>query len=84
MRRPQPGQASTARSGTSRTGALWRVTFLLATAAWLAACSTTPVGVAPNLRGTYWGHAIVTNPNGGGPQVIRWGPPDPWFPDPMG
>jgi hypothetical protein len=47
----------------------------------LAACST-PVGVAANLRGTYWQHALVTNPNGGGPQIVIWGPPDPFVPDP--
>jgi hypothetical protein len=57
--------------------ALRRRAFLLAVSAWLAACNNTPVGVAPNLRGTYWEHALVTNPNGGGPQVVIWGPPEP-------
>jgi len=61
--------------------ALHRLAFLLAVSAWLAACNT-PVGVAPNLRGTYWEHALVTNPNGGGPQVVIWGPPDPFVPSP--
>jgi hypothetical protein len=54
---------------------------VLACVLWLTACDT-PVGVAPNLRGTYWEHARVTNPNGGGPQVVIWGPPDPAGPDP--
>jgi len=51
-----------------------RIALLLAAGPLLAACDT-PVGVAPNLRGTYWQNAIVTNPNGDGPQVVRWGPP---------
>ncbi len=58
-----------------------RLAFLLAVGALLVACNT-PVGVAPNLRGTYWEHALVTNPHGGGPQVVVWGPPDPFFPLP--
>jgi hypothetical protein len=44
---------------------------LLAAASCLAACtiSTGPATwVDPNLR--------VTHPNGDGPQVVRWGPPD--------
>lgn len=41
----------------------------------LTSCDT-PVGVAPDLQGTYWEHALVTNPYGGGPQVVRWGPPE--------
>lgn len=45
----------------------------------LASCDT-PVGRAPNLQGTYWQNAIVTNPNGGGPQVVRWGPPQNYNP----
>ena len=47
---------------------------LLAAGASLAACDA-PVGVSPDLQGTYWQKALVTNPNGGGPQVVRWGPP---------
>lgn len=62
------------------TRAFRRLAFLLAVMPWLASCNT-PVGVAPNLRGTYWEHALVTNPNGGGPQVVIWGPPDPFIPD---
>jgi hypothetical protein len=54
---------------------LWRLAFPLAVMSALAACDA-PVGVAPNLRGTYWEPALVTNPNGGGAQVVRWGPPD--------
>jgi hypothetical protein len=45
----------------------------------LASCDT-PVGVAPRLQGTYWEHALVTNPDGGGPQVVRWGPPQNYVP----
>ena len=56
---------------------------LLAVGLLLTACDT-PVGVAPNLRGTYWEHARVTNPNGGGPQVVIWGPPDPSVSDGAG
>jgi hypothetical protein len=52
---------------------------VLAAATLLAACDT-PTGMAPNLRGTYWQNALVTNPNGGGPQIVRWGPPDPFVP----
>lgn len=40
----------------------------------LTSCET-PIGRAPDLQGTYWQNALVTNPNGGGPQVVRWGPP---------
>jgi hypothetical protein len=47
----------------------------------LSGCNT-PIGVAPNLRGTYLEHALVTNPNGGGPQLVIWGPPDPTFAQP--
>lgn len=43
-------------------------------AALLASCNT-PVGVSPALNGSYLENALVTNPNGGGPQVVRWGPP---------
>jgi hypothetical protein len=45
----------------------------------LAACDT-PVGIAPNLQGTYWQNAIVAHPNGDGPQVVRWGPPQNYNP----
>jgi hypothetical protein len=31
-------------------------------------------------HGTYWEHALVTNPAGGGPQVVRWGPPQNYNP----
>jgi hypothetical protein len=41
----------------------------------VAACDE-PVGVSPAFRGTLWEHALVTNPNGGGPMVVRFGPPD--------
>lgn len=41
----------------------------------LVSCDT-PVGVSPALKGTYWEHALVTNPYGGGPMVVRWGPPE--------
>jgi hypothetical protein len=48
---------------------------LVATSAFLASCDT-PVGVSPALYGTYRENSLVTNPNGGGPQVVRWGPPE--------
>jgi hypothetical protein len=62
----------------SRVGkrALRRLALPLAVMAMLAACSDAPIGVAPNFHGTLWEHALMTNPNGGGPQVVRWGPPD--------
>jgi hypothetical protein len=48
---------------------------LTVTGGMLASCDT-PVGVSPALQGTYREHALVTNPYGGGPQVVRWGPPE--------
>jgi hypothetical protein len=59
--------------------AMRRLAVLLAACAMLSACDT-PVGIDPNLRGTYWQNALVTHPNGGGPQVVIWGPPDPRVP----
>ena len=55
----------------------WLPWFLLLTAGGgiLASCDT-PVGVSPALKGTYWEHALVTNPHGGGPMVVMWGPPE--------
>ena len=41
----------------------------------LASCET-PIGVSPALQGTYREASIVTNPDGDGPQVVRWGPPE--------
>lgn len=63
----------------------WLRWFALLTAAGglLASCDT-PVGVSPALKGTYWQNAVVTNPDGGGPQVVRWGPPQPTPPIPGG
>jgi hypothetical protein len=52
------------------TGAL----VVLLSAALLASCNT-PVGISPALKGSYLENALVTNPNGRGPQVVRWGPP---------
>jgi hypothetical protein len=43
----------------------------------LSACDT-PVGTPSSWQGTYLDKIIVTNPDGGGPQVIRDGPPDYW------
>jgi len=40
-----------------------------------AASCDTPIGVAHDLQGTYLQHALVTNPDGSGPEVVRWGPP---------
>jgi hypothetical protein len=59
----------------------WSEWFALLTAAggMLASCDA-PVGVSPALQGTYWEHALVTNPDGGGPQVVRWGPPQNYNP----
>ncbi len=59
----------------------WLASFALLTAAggMLASCDT-PIGRAPNLQGTYWQNALVTNPSGGGPQVVRWGPPQNYNP----
>jgi len=51
-----------------------RAAALLIAGAMLVSCDA-PVGRAPDLQGTYWDNALVTNPNGGGPQVVRWGPP---------
>jgi len=70
--------------GPRRPGApcrLCRVAALLAVGTLLAACdNNTPVGESPALKGTYLEHAIVTNPNGGGPMVERFGPPLNWNP----
>ena len=63
------------RHGRSWVRAVQRLIWPLAAVSSLVACNA-PIGVAPNLQGTYWEHALVTNPNGGGPQVVRWGPPD--------
>ena len=54
---------------------------VLAAAALVAACSTAPIGISPALKGTYWQNALVTNPNGGGPQVVRFGPPQNYNPE---
>jgi len=43
----------------------------------LSACAT-PVGTPPSWRGTYLDKAVATNPYGGGPQVILFGPPLYW------
>lgn len=56
---------------------------LTAAGGMLASCDT-PVGESPALKGTYHEHALVTNPNGGGPQVVRWGPPQNDVPVPGG
>lgn len=59
----------------------WVPWLLLLTAAGgtLASCDS-PIGTAPDLQGTYWQNALVTNPDGGGPQVVRWGPPQNYNP----
>ena len=48
---------------------------LTATGGMLVSCDT-PIGRAPDLQGTYRATSLVTNPDGGGPQVVRWGPPE--------
>ena len=60
-------------------GSVRRWSCLLLAGALLAACAT-PVGQSQELRGTYRENALVTNPNGGGPSVVRWGPPEPYNP----
>jgi hypothetical protein len=45
----------------------------------LASCDT-PVGESPARKGAYWQNALVTNPDGGGPQVVLWGPPQNYNP----
>jgi hypothetical protein len=62
----------------------WRVwlpgfVLLIAAGGTLASCDTR-VGASPALQGTYWQNALVTNPDGGGPQVVRWGPPQNYNP----
>ena len=54
----------------------WLALCALLTAAggMLASCDT-PIGVSPALQGTYRATSLVTNPDGDGPQVVRWGPP---------
>jgi hypothetical protein len=52
---------------------------LVIAAASLVSCDTS-VGVSPALQGSYLQNARVTNPNGGGPQVVRWGPPQNYNP----
>lgn len=42
----------------------------------LASCAATPTGLGQDPIGPAGGQAIITNPNGGGPQVKLWGPPD--------
>jgi hypothetical protein len=56
-----------------------RIALLTAGCGMLASCDNA-VGVSPTLQGTYWEHALVTNPYGGGPQVVRWGPPQNYNP----
>jgi predicted small lipoprotein YifL len=52
-----------------------RSVLLLAAATALTACGT-PVGTPPSWRNLPLPPTQVTNPDGGGPQVTRWGPPD--------
>jgi hypothetical protein len=56
-----------------------RFALLTAVGGTLAACDI-PIGVSAAQHGTYWEHALVTNPAGGGPQVVRWGPPQNYNP----
>jgi len=55
------------------------VALLAAVGGILASCDT-PIGVSPALRGTYRENSLVTNPDGNGPQVVRWGPPENYAP----
>jgi len=43
----------------------------------LSACDGR-LGTPASWRGTYLDKATATNPQGGGPQVIQFGPPQPW------
>jgi hypothetical protein len=53
---------------------------LAATAAVLASCDT-PVGTPPGFRNSSAPTTQLTNPQGGGAQVVRWGPPESTFQD---
>lgn len=53
---------------------------LLAVAGGMLASCDTPTGRAADLQGTYWQNAIVTNPKGNGPEVVRFGPPQNYNP----
>ena len=64
----------------SRTWRWSRWFSVLTTAGGMLASCATQVGVSPDLKGTYWQNALVTNPDGGGPQVVRWGPPQNYNP----
>ena len=55
------------RTSASRIIAVFGLLLAVAT----AACST-PTGPATLANGS---RAVITNPAGGGPQIIRWGPP---------
>ena len=55
------------------------VALLTAVGGVLASCGT-PIGVSPALQGTYRENSLVTNPDGNGPQVVRWGPPENYAP----
>jgi hypothetical protein len=52
-----------------------RMVLPIAAAAALTACDT-PVGTPSARRNVGSPPIQVTNPEGGGPQVTRWGPPD--------
>jgi hypothetical protein len=73
---PQPGTPVAYRphSEHQRRVVLRGAILLLAAATPLAACDT-PVGVPPSWRNLPMPPTQVTNPDGGGPQVTRWGPP---------
>jgi len=55
------------------------VGLLTAVGGMVASCDT-PIGVSPALQGTYRANSLVTNPDGDGPQVVRWGPPENYAP----
>ena len=64
-------------SHTCRSLAL--VALLTAASGMLVSCDT-PIGVSPALQGTYRENSLVTNPDGSGPKVVRWGPPENYAP----
>jgi len=51
------------------------LTLRICAAAILLSARDLPTGTPPSWRGTYFDKAVTTNPNGCGPQVIRYGPP---------
>ena len=64
-----------ARPAFPEMGRLVTLTLRIWAAAILLSGCNTPVGTPSSWQGTYLGKAIVTNPDGDGPQVLRYAPP---------